>query len=382
MWSHPLNDRAVLVGSRPSLALVTNYYPDRRPLSEYGYHLAQGLRQGNKGEVSVLSGRATAPANGAWRVWTYGRVSIPLEIERALLARPHDAVLFNTVFSNWGGNVTNLAGMLAPLFAKRRGLTVMTLLHHLPQTIDAHRAGYRLTLVHRLAIELACRAVAASDVVCFTLRHDLEYFRRGYRARRLALVPLGLQGATEWTPPPTRAARILAFGKWGRGKDPTPAIRAFLRTGLDGELVIAGGSSPTRPGYIEKLARQYASDKVVFTGYVPESGVKRLFQSAQAVVFPYRETTGSSAVLHQACQFGRVPILRRLPLFEQLVRELGLVAHFYDTEDDLEQLLPTVIHNRNRLVEAGQANLRAVRQLTMDRVGDLYWRLLDECGGT
>lgn len=161
---------------RENLALITNYYPDRRPLSEYGYHLAHGLRHGNTGDLSVLSGRTSAPSNGALRVWTYGSVKIPLEIEHALRARGHTSVLFNTIFTNWGGNVTNLAGMLTPLFARRRGLVVMTLLHHLPQTIDARRAGYRLTLLHNLAIELACRAVAAaSDVVCFTMQRDLDF---------------------------------------------------------------------------------------------------------------------------------------------------------------------------------------------------------------
>lgn len=378
-----LNDRAVLVGRRPNLALVTNYYPDRRPLSEYGFHLARGLRQGDNGDLSVLSGRATAPSNGALRVWTYGSVLIPFEIERALLARAHDAVLFNTIFTNWGGNLTNLAGMLAPLFAKRRGLKVMTLLHHLPQTIDAHRAGYRLTLLHSLAIELACRAVAAaSDVVCFTLQRDLEYFRNRYHARRVTLVPLGLQGAPEWRPPPGGAARILTFGKWGRGKDPEPAIRAFLHTNLGGELVVAGGSTPTRAGFIEKLARQYASDNIIFTGYVPESRVPGLFQNAHIVIFPYRETTGSSAVLYQTCQFGRVPILRRLPVFEQMVRELDIVAYFYDSEDDLERLLPALLSDRARLIEVGQANLSAVQHLTMDTVGKVYWRLLDESGAS
>jgi glycosyltransferase involved in cell wall biosynthesis len=360
---------------------VTNYYPDQRPLSEYGFHLARGLRESNRGHVSVLSGRAPAPPNGAWRVWTYGRVSIPFEIQRALRKVPHDAVLFNTIFSNWGGTLTNMAGMLAPMIARRAGMTVITLLHHLPQTIDTPHVGYRMTPAHVLAIELACRAVAMSDVVCFTTRHDLTYFQGRYRPRHVRLVPLGLQGPTAWVPPPTGPARILAFGKWGRGKDPQPAIRAFLRSGIDGELVIAGGSSPTRPGFIEALAARYAAEHVIFTGYVPEVEVAPLFQSAHVVVFPYRATTGLSAVLHQACQFGRVPVLRRLPMFEQIVRDLGLHAFFYDTEDELASLLPTILEHRQELEVAGLHNLRAVQRQTMDRVGDLYWRLLDERNG-
>lgn len=144
--------------------------------------------------------------------------------------------------------------------------------------------------------------------------------------------------------------------------------------------MVAGGSSPTRAGFIEKLARKYDSNKVVFTGYVPESDVPRLFQNAHLVVFPYRETTGSSAVLHQTCQYGRVPVLRRLPVFEHLVRELGIGAFFYETEDELQRLLPDLLSDRSQLTEIGKANLSAVRHLTMDQVGTHYWSLLEECG--
>jgi len=242
-------------GTRRRLALVTNYYPDRRPLSEYGYHLAHGLRAANRGDVSVLSGRSAAPPDGSLRVWTYGRMSIPLEIRRALQVRPHEAALFNTVFTNWGGAATNLAGMLAPIFAKRLGLTVMILLHHLPQTIDWRRAGYRLTPLHTLAIELACRAMARCDVVCFTLKQDREFFARRYHPSRTELVPLGLQGSPRGLAPPSGRARVLLFGKWGRGKDPEPAIRSFLAAGVEGQLTVAGASSPGRHGFVERLTR-------------------------------------------------------------------------------------------------------------------------------
>jgi len=162
------------------LALASNFAPDRRPLSEYGYHLAGGLRAtADSHELVVLSGKfSTDQAPGVWRVWDDGNTQIPVQIVRALRHHRADGLLLNTHFTTWGSNRANLAGLLTPLFARRAGFKVTTLLHHLPHTIDAKRVGYRLSPLHRLGIQLGCRAVAASNVVCFTLKRDLDVFEK------------------------------------------------------------------------------------------------------------------------------------------------------------------------------------------------------------
>ncbi len=360
------------------LVLVTNYPPDRRPLSEYGYHLAHGLTESNpEGEVVVLSGKHPDLSEGELRVWDYGSVRIPLRILRALKEVDAEGVLFNIHFTNWGGNLANLAGALTPMLAKRKGFRTIALVHHLPQTIDARKAGYRLTPVHRLAIDLACRAIAKSDVVCFILRRDADYFRQHYNSRQVVVMPHGLLGPSYGAPLPTGENVVLTFGNWGRSKNPEPAIRSFLQREITGRLIVAGGSSHTRSDFLGGVRQKYAdAGNVIFTGYIPEADIPELFHSAHLVVLPYEENTGTSGVLHQVCQYGRVPVIRDLPVFRQMAEALDLHAYFYDTEEELGDLLQSLLANRSVLARDGMANLQAVQHLRMENVASLYWEIL------
>ena len=365
------------------LALASNYAPDRRPLSEYGYHLAEGLRAAaSADELVVLSGRYPNDHTAdVWRVWDDASPNIPMQIVGALRQHRADALLLNTHFTTWGSNLGNLAGLLTPWFARRAGFKVATLVHHLPHTIDAKRIGYHMTPVHRIAIELACRAVAASNVVCFTLKRDLDFFTHRYKPARTVQVPHGVLGKRDWSPPKSTGT-VLAFGHWGRGKDPEPLLRAFLTCPRErpARLVIAGASAHTRGGFVERLAETYRSDRVTFTGYVPEAHVSELFHASDLVVLPYIENTGASGVLYQTCQFGRVPLMRRLPVFEEMVDEMGLSAYFYDTEQELAARMCGLLRDPDQLTADGLHNFEAIRTLSMDRIGPMYWRLFDERG--
>lgn len=355
------------------LALVSNYPPDKRPLSEYGFHLAQGLSQANPdGNVLVVSGRHQGQNNGELRTWEYGSPLIPLQVVNTLKQHTPDAVLINMHFTNWGGNLANFAGLLTPLAVKMAGFRTTTLVHHLPQTMDAKRAGYNLTPMHRAAIDVACRAIAKSDKVCFLLERDMEFFRRTYSPKQVELVQHGLLGEATWCPPP-KDANVLAFGNWGRSKNPEPLLKIYQEERAKGKLVLAGGSSHTKSGYMKELATKYNSSNIAFTGYVPEDAVKSLFHASSVVVFPYEENTGISGVLMQACQFGRVSLLKRLPVFEQMVRVMGLVAYFYEDDDELEGALNMLLNSPEILREGGYHNFEAVQHLTMDRVAQGYW---------
>jgi len=366
------------------LALASNLAPDRRPLSEYGYHLADGLRAAREGdsELVVLSGKhsSATDSHDVRRVWDYGTPRIPLQIIAALRNIRADGLVLNTAFTSWGSNPANLAGLLTPLLAGRAGFKVGTLLHQIPHTISAARIGYRMTPLHRLAIELGCHAVATSHVVYFTLKRDLDVFTKRYRPRRAVQVPHGLLGSRAWCPPPNNRT-VLAFGRWGRGKDPEPLLRVY-RSGADyvGRLVLAGPSTPSRPGYVEQLAEEYQSERITFTGYVPERDVPSVFHSADLVVMPYKENAGISGVLHQTCQYGRVPLMRRLPIFEDMVDEFGLAGYFYDNDEELGSRIGHLLSDPRRLAKDGRQNFEAMRALSMDRIGPIYWRLLEDNG--
>ena len=361
---------------------MSNVAPDRRPLSEYGFHLATALRSTRdaSSELVVLSGKhgGSSDSSDVLRVWDYGSPRIPMQVIPALRSLQADGLVVNTAFTSWGSNPANLAALLTPVLARRAGFKVGTLLHHVPHTISAARVGYRITPLHKLAIELACYAVAASNVVCFTLKRDMDFFSHRYRPRRAVHVPHGVLGSRAWCPPPG-ARTVLAFGRWGRGKDPEPLIHAVLNSGeAVGRLIVAGPSTPSRPGYQEQLAQTYSSDRISFTGYVDEEKVPSVFHSADLVVMPYKENAGISGVLHQTCQYGRVPLMRRLPIFEDMVDEFGLAGYFYDDDDELAKKMCTLLDDPERLGREGRQNFEAMRALSMDQIGPIYWRLLED----
>lgn len=362
------------------IVVVSNNQPDQRPLSEYGYHLARGLSLAKpESEVLMMSGRHESQPDDELRAWDYGSFRIPMQIVEGLKKLAPDAVLINTHFTSWGGALANFAGLLTPLFVKRAGFRTITLVHHLPQTIDARRAGYRLTPIHRLAINLACQAIAASDTVCFLLERDRRYFQTHFSPRQSVLMHHGILGTPTWSPPPSTNT-VLAFGNWGRSKNPLPLLRIFSQGRVGGSLVVAGGASHTRKNYLESLRRDYSSPNITFTGYVPEELIEDTYSSADVVVLPYEENTGVSGVLLQACQYGRVPLIRRLPVFEEMVAAMNLTAAFYDTEEELEVTLRGLLANPSFLAEGGNANFQAVKDLTIDRVAANYWSILE--GGT
>lgn len=360
-------------------AVVSNFVPDGWPLSEHAYHLVRGLKRSRSGhEVVVLSGRhAGGTSDGEIRHWEYGSPWIARQMLDGLRDIDPDAVLFNQHFTAWGSNLANFGALIAPLLASRRHRHVVTLLHHLPHTINAKLLGYRLTPLHRAAIELACHAIARAGTVLFTNARDHASFER-YRPKRSTILPLGLQGDPDWQAWPGRE-RVLTFGNWGRSKDPRSVIEAATGSKRPYHLVVAGGSSHTRPGYIEGLRSEFGHHRrLTFTGYVPEASVPGLFHDSTLVVLPYSENTGVSSVLMQTCQYGRVPVLTRLPMFESLVQEHDIRAHFYDNDQELGQLLDDLLEQRGALEADGYHNYRMSQQITMPIITEQYWSVLED----
>lgn len=361
------------------LAVVTNYYPDQRPLSEYGYHLVRGLKKARpEAEVIVL---ASSPGpKDVWRPWGYGQSNLPLQLLAALRDLRPDGVLINCLFTSWGDtHLANLLGFLTFPFVARKWFTI-GLVHHLPQTIRADRVGYRVTPLHRLGIEVACKALAKAHWVCFALEKDRKFFAQRYRHRRTLRVEHGLLGEPSWAPLSQGELVFLCLGKWGKGKDPEPVILAILQN-VKGRLMVAGQSHPRSRRFLERMAVRYSSHRVSFPGYIREEAITALFHQAHLVVLPYIENTGASGVAYQACQYGRALVARDTPFFRELARELGLAIHFYASDDELSGLLRGLMEDRERLEKEGIHNLKMVEHLRMERIAETYWNLLEERNG-
>jgi glycosyltransferase involved in cell wall biosynthesis len=360
------------------LTLVSNLVPDSRPLSEHGYHTYHALRRSRpEYQVCAVSGHHPGDASdGVHRHYHYGSPMIAQQILASLQRLRPDAVFFNMHYTAWGGNLANVSALLAPLLARRAGRRVISLLHHVPHTINASLLGYRLTPLHWAAIEVVSHAIARAGTVLFTNQRDHDSFRR-YRPARSGVVPLSLPGRPAYQPA-AGADSVLTLGAWGRSKDPEPLVTAALNSRRRFRLVVAGASSHTRPGFVERLRVKYAPyPQISFPGYVPELALPEYYRRSLLVVLLHREMTGQSGTLLQACQYGRVPLVPRLPLFEATVRQYGIKAHFFDNERDLGAIIDDLLGQRDALVEAGYENYRAIQWLSVDNIAGQYWHAIE-----
>lgn len=374
------------------LVVVTNWYPDGRPNSEYAPHLLEGLRlarpdrritvlAGAPGGLSNAGREATAshlPQMSALRVeraWRHGHLNVAGDVVAAVRRLRPDAVLFNASFNAWGGNVANLSAFWGMRRVAREVRTIV-LLHYLPQTLTG-AVRYRLAPWHWAGIDLACRFVSRAQVVAFTLARDVACFTARYGGTDVVQVEHGLLGAPSMpvVEVPDEVPTVLAFGYWGPGKDLDLLLRA-VEAVPSVRLIVAGVSHPRFPGHLEAIRARGVSSRVSFTGYVDDADLPALFGRARAVVLPYASDSGTSGVLHLAAQHGRAIIASNLPVLRDETARLGLAVRFFSGVDELRQQLVDLSDAETLRVE-GNHNLEAVRPLSRQAVGERWWTIIE-----
>jgi glycosyltransferase involved in cell wall biosynthesis len=333
------------------VAVITALPPSRTTLSEYGRHLTRALHEAPEvDEVTVLAedhptGGTYEALNGIRVVpaWRFNSLLTPLRLVRALRREQPDMAVFNLHFSSFGSSRAAAAlGLFAPLLARLAGITTVTVLHNIVETVDLEGAGFRYGRIAERAMRaigtLLTRVVLRSHVVTTTMPRYVEILRRKYRADNVVLVP---HGAFEIPPPPPERdehsrRRILAFGKFGTYKKVEPLIAAVkrLQENREVELVIAGTDSPNAPGYLAAVEAGLGGPGIAFTGYVAEEDVPATFRGSAIAVFPYTSTTGSSGVLHQAGSYGCAAVLPDIGDLADLVSEEGYAGELFEPGDE------------------------------------------------
>jgi len=337
------------------LAIVSTYPPSRGSLNEYAYYFVEHLRRKLEiDEVILLTddlsdGASYPQAPDRVRIlpsWRFGAMNNALRIRQTVEQIKPDAVLFNMQFATFGDKrIPGALGLTAPMLIKQMGIPVIVLLHNIMETIDLSKAGFGanpvMEHITRLGGDLFTRMLLSADMVAVTIPKYVELLEAKYKAKNVMLAP---HGAFEDAPPPSidphpSVLRIMTFGKFGTYKRVEVLIDAFqlLRHHLPDtsmELVIAGTDSPNAGGYLEQVRTRYATvPNIVYTGYVAESDVARIFSEATIVVFPYNSTTGSSGVLHQTGNYARPAVLPNLGDFAELIQEEGYTGEFFEPEN-------------------------------------------------
>lgn len=375
-----------------NLALVTAFPPSRKALNEYGFHIADQLRQSSGINLTILGDYLPEPLPElpgfrVIRCWGFDRAGNVATLLRAMRSVKPDVAWFNLGFASFGARpVPAMLGLATPAVTRFAGCYTHITLHQLFETVDLTDAGVTRPNLYAAGGWLATHLLLSANSVSVLLPTYRRTLQNKYGRGRVSTRSHGIFTATPSPPDlqkrgnPTH--RILAFGKWGTYKRLElliEASREIFAILPDTELVIAGGDHPKTPGYVASMAERHANSQIRFLGYIPEEAVPELFQSASIAVMPYTSSAGSSGVAHLAAQHG-VPIMASdIPDFRELVEHERLAIEFFTPEDGISFAAKAVqlLNAPSRLLAMAQQNFAAALQMTMPEVVRQYIRSFD-----
>ncbi len=371
------------------IAFITSFPPSRHALNEYGFHVADQLRQEPGIDLTVLGDYLSAPASElpgfkVVRCWGFGRNGNLASLLRALRSVNADVAWFNLGFASFGDRpLSALLGLVAPAAARFNGVHSHVTLHQLFETVDLEDAAVSSPLLYRAGGWLATHILLTANSLSVLMpgyRRTLdEKYRRGQVSVRSHGIFAGKPDPPDFTRRGNPIHRILAFGKWGTYKRLELLIAAFNRVAItlpNVQLVIGGGDHPKTAGYVRSMAQLYACDRIRFLGYVPEESIADLFRDASLAVMPYTSSAGSSGVAHLAAQYGVPVIASGIEDFRELAEHERIAIRFFtpgDTDSLVEQLL-LALDSPEDLKEMALQNYAAGVAMSMPEVVREYIR--------
>ena len=332
------------------IALITSFPPSRHALNEYGYHVAEQLRQESCVDLTVLGDYLPAPAEelpgfNVVRCWGFEKHASVATLLHTIRKIKPDVAWFNLGFASFGARpLSATLGLLTPAVARLNGVHSHVTLHQLFETVDLDDAAVSSPRLYRLGGWLTTHLLLSANSLSVLLpayRRTLdEKYKRGQVSVRSHGIFAGKPDPPDFSRRGNPDHRILAFGKWGTYKRLELLIEAFGRVAEklpNVKLVIGGGDHPKTPGYVKSVAERYASDRISFLGYVAENAIPDLFREASLTVMPYTSSAGSSGVAHLAAQYGVPMIASSIQDFRELAEHEGIDIRFF-TPGNVESL--------------------------------------------
>ena len=372
------------------ICLVTTFPPSTGGLSEYGFHIAQELQRNPFLDLTVLADGLPADhvepdGFNVIRCWSFDDPMTIFHLLKTIQRLKPDVVWFNLLFSTFGRNpIIAFGGLLTPLLARLGGRYTHVTLHHLMDTVELKDVGVRHEALYRAAGALATRMLLLSNSVSVLMPGYRKILNDKYGRDNVHLRAHGLLARRPEFPDFARRGnpvhRILAFGKWGTYKRLELMVEAFrlLASRMPNvRLVVGGGDHPQASGYIASMKRQYVGDpRIEFRGYVPESELPELFQTASVAVMPYSSSTGCSGVAHLAAAFSVPVICADIPDFRQMAQSEELAIEFYPSGNTqgLADCLFEFLNNSEKQQTMAIQNFSAALRMTMPNVVQKYLR--------
>ncbi len=378
------------------IAIITAFPPSKVTLNEYGYHLVKNfVKKESVSQLVLIADKTEQPKQLDFdqsdkiivrESWKFNSYFSLFSIIRTVFKEKPAAVLFNLQFVKFGDKKIPAAlGLMIPMFLQFFGFKTIVLLHNIMEQVDLENAGFTSNKlaqkIYNFIGTSLTRCMLKANFLAVTIHKYVTVLNEKYHAKNVILIPHG-SFETPQNPNfdlPAGPKKIMAFGKFGTYKKVEILIEALLiirKTNQQPiEVVIAGTDSPNTPGYLQSVKEKYAAiEGIIFTGYVEENDVARIFTESTVVAFPYTSTTGSSGVLHQAGSYGKAVVMPDLGDLALLVADEGYKGEFFDPESaqSLATALNNILENDAYRKEIAQTNYKAACALSMDKITDMY----------
>ena len=384
------------------VAVVTAFPPSKVTLNEYGYHLVKNFVQNKEvTELILMSDRTNEPKQLDFDqkekikvkdCWSFNSYTTFFSVIKAAKQEKPDVILFNLQFVKFGDKkIPSALGLLLPMFLRLFGFKTVVLLHNILEQVDLEKAGFTeskiMQTIYNFIGTNITRCLLKANRVAVTIHKYVDILNAKYKTKNVIVIP---HGTFETVKEPnfelkSGPKQIMAFGKFGTYKKVEiliEAVEIVRKTNPDQlEIVIAGTDSPNTPGYLDGVKEKYKDVKgIVFTGYVEENDVERIFTDSTIVVFPYTSTTGSSGVLHQAGSYGKAVIMPDLGDLALLVKDEGYKGEFFNPENaqSLATAINKILLNDDYRKEIAKANFEAASALSMDKIVTMYMNSFHE----
>lgn len=366
------------------IALVTAFPPSRQGLNEYGFHIAEQLRQQPGLELTVLGDDVSEPAEelpgfSVVRCWGFNRIGNAWSLLTTIHRIKPDVVWFNLGFASFGGRpMPAFFGLMTPALTRLCSCYTHVTLHQLFETVNLSDAGVKSQELYTLAGRVATHFLLSANSVSVLLPAYHRTLREKYQRGRVHIRHHGIFASRPEAPNfalrGNPVHRLLAFGKWGTYKRLEALVAAFERALPQlppSELIIAGGDHPKTPGYVHSVAQSVRhNQKIRFLGYVPESDLADLFRRTSLTVMPYTSSAGSSGVAHLACQYGLPILAPDIEDFVELAQQESVSMEFFSPNDveSLTDQLVSLLHNPAKLKVMADLNFKAALQMSMPQI--------------
>jgi glycosyltransferase involved in cell wall biosynthesis len=369
---------------------VSSYPPNRARLSEYAENLVRELaKRPMIEELTLLADKAEGskveePENSkvkVLRVWKRDGLLSILGVMFQILRQKPDVVHFNIGFQSFGkGRLSNFAGISLVFLCRLCNLRTVVVLHNLGETVDLKKVGSNPSFVNRTGIVVATRLVLTASRVVVMVRSYAEFLRKQHGHKGVLFIPHGAPSDNCLLIDPEDKV-VLIFGHMGPSKGLPVMLQAFakmLKERSDVKLVVAGDNHPNFPNYLDKFIKA-APPKVVFTGYVPEENLCRVFRMADVVVTPYLIALGTSGAFHLACGFGKPIVSSDLPEIREILDDgASAVLVSPGDVDALKNAILKVLFDGEEAAIMQEQNLRFARRESWGAVAEAYEKVYVE----